>query len=849
MRRHAKAATAGSTQNRAPKAGPLKPILAAALLASALLIILASSAQAAAPTLSATWSESIVFTEATLRAEVNPEGKATSYRFEYGTSAAYGQQTPLISIGSGSAAVKVSRFLEGLQPGATYHYRVLATNADGTSEGPDRTFTTYVSATPRADCPNQAFRYGPGAALPDCRGYEMVSPIEKNGDIAALETELGRGQFMQSSLSGDKITYSSYRSFGDALSGPYVSQYIASRGAGGWSTHALSAPQGTTIFDPIFSGQEQVPFYEAFSPDLSSGWLFDFNKAPLTADALPGYANLYRRDTATDSYEALTNEGPFAPLPPKTLGYSEASFTLAFEGASDDLGQQIFRVAAALTPNAAATHENQVYDLSNGQLHLVSVLPNGEPYSGNSSAGGVGGTDIRRSGNLDHAISNDGSRVFWGDGKDGYGDGPTYVRENPAAEQSALNGSGECIEPAKACTRLIGNGQLWSASADGSRALFSGSSSDLIASAAPLWIVDVDSGAETHIAGEVAGIFGWAEDLSYVYFASKENLASGATAGTYNLYAWHEGAIAFIGTLSELDRKQYRWDELGPEEFRQARVTPNGRHLAFMSSASLTGYDNIDATSGEADFEVFVYDAGAARLHCASCDPAGARPAGGRLAQRPFRVHHADGKGNWAAAWIPAPEWNTDELHPLSADGGRLFFNSFDALVPHDTNGKQDVYQWEAPGSGDCSEASPQFSQRNGGCVSLISSGESSELSELIDASADGSNVFFETISSLAPQDPGLVDIYDARINGGFPYVAPSEPCVGDTCQDVPPAPNDQTPASASFHGQGNPSTRKAKKHIRCRARKHAAKSKRTAKRAKHTKSKRCRGAKRGAAR
>ncbi len=102
VRRHAKAPTAGSTERQALEVRPLKPILAGVLLACALLMTLASSAQAAAPTLGATWSESIVFTEATLRAEVNPEGKATSYRFEYGASEAYGQQTPLTSIGSGS---------------------------------------------------------------------------------------------------------------------------------------------------------------------------------------------------------------------------------------------------------------------------------------------------------------------------------------------------------------------------------------------------------------------------------------------------------------------------------------------------------------------------------------------------------------------------------------------------------------------------------------------------------------------------------------------------------------------------------------------------------------------------
>ena len=140
----------------------------------------------------------------------------------------------------------------------------------------------------------------------------------------------------------------------------------------------------------------------------------------------------------------------------------------------------------------------------------------------------------------------------------------------------------------------------------------------------------------------------------------------------------------------------------------------------------------------------------------------------------------------------------------LSDDGQRVFFESFDKLVTRDTNGALDVYQWEANGKGNCTEA--------GGCVQLISNGQSPQGSEFVDADPTGNNVFFSTNSSLLPQDPGLIDIYAARVGGGFPQPPPPlPPCEGEACQRPAPAPNDPTPSSASFVGPGNPAAKKPK--------------------------------------
>jgi hypothetical protein len=135
----------------------------------------------------------------------------------------------------------------------------------------------------------------------------------------------------------------------------------------------------------------------------------------------------------------------------------------------------------------------------------------------------------------------------------------------------------------------------------------------------------------------------------------------------------------------------------------------------------------------------------------------------------------------------------------LSSDGRRVFFESSDALVPQDSNGTTDVYEWESNGTRTCTRVE--------GCISLISAGTSSVPSYFIDASESGSDVFFITASSLVTGDPGLVDLYDARENGGFPAPPPPPaPCEGDACQSPASAPSDPTPASTGFSGPGSPS-------------------------------------------
>jgi hypothetical protein len=127
-------------------------------------------------------------------------------------------------------------------------------------------------------------------------------------------------------------------------------------------------------------------------------------------------------------------------------------------------------------------------------------------------------------------------------------------------------------------------------------------------------------------------------------------------------------------------------------------------------------------------------------------------------------------------------------------------------LLLGDTNGVRDVYEWErASDQQDCDELGANlYVASAGGCLSLVSTGESPQPSEFIDASRDGHDVFITTNQSLVPEDRGLVDLYDARVDGGFASKPPVSVCEGEACQNPPSPPNDATPASAVFDGPGD---------------------------------------------
>ena len=82
-------------------------------------------------------ASNVGLSSALLTAVVNPEGQATTYYFQFGTTPSYGLQTPPASLGSGIANIAVERQLDGLMPNTSYHYRVVAQSKGGISYGAD----------------------------------------------------------------------------------------------------------------------------------------------------------------------------------------------------------------------------------------------------------------------------------------------------------------------------------------------------------------------------------------------------------------------------------------------------------------------------------------------------------------------------------------------------------------------------------------------------------------------------------------------------------------------------------------------------------------------------------------
>jgi hypothetical protein len=115
---------------------------AGVLIMGALALPLSAQAAAPAPAVSTGGVTHVGFSLAILNGEVNPNGQLTNYVFQYGTTSAYGAQSPLAPAGNGTSTGKVSQAIAGLQPGITYHYRIVASSPGGTTKGADRSFKT-----------------------------------------------------------------------------------------------------------------------------------------------------------------------------------------------------------------------------------------------------------------------------------------------------------------------------------------------------------------------------------------------------------------------------------------------------------------------------------------------------------------------------------------------------------------------------------------------------------------------------------------------------------------------------------------------------------------------------------
>jgi DNA-binding beta-propeller fold protein YncE len=755
--------------------------------------------------------------EATLQTQIDPLGHETTYTFQYGTGACASDPTgcvttpsPAAAVGSGEAGVAESVRLGGLSPSTTYHYRVLASNSLGTAEGVERAFTTQASPGP--------------LALPDGRAWEMVTPPDKHG--APIEALTREGGLIRAAEDGDSLAYLADGAIEEQPEGnrsPEMQQVLAQRTSEGWVSKDLATPNSSPAGYELGEPQE----YQFFTPDLSLALVEPYGVTPFSEPPLAPEATqktIYIRDDATGSFLPLVTE---ANVPPGTRFGKKIHFL----SATPDLSHVLLRSEVALT---APPSGPGLYEWSEGKLQLVSVLPGGDTPAPAASLGFEGHV-------LANALSSDGTHVIWTGTAQGGGAGHLYMRDTALGQTIQLDAAQGVAEPPGA-----GSARFQTASTDGSRVFFTDpqrltpdSTAQPAPEAADLYECEItetegklgcqlkDLTADNR-EGEHAAVqgfvFGASEDGTSLYFVAHGALAENengnresAQPGEENLYELQfDGAqwsTSFIATLSSEDRPEWEGGGEANSSFLTARVSPDGRYLAFMSAASPTGYDNLDASAaanGAHDEEVYLYDSATATLTCASCNPSGARPDGVLDTEDAGegRGLLVDRRKVWIGHWLAGniPGWTSQSLvnalfQPRYLnDEGRLFFNSPDRLVPAGADGKENVYEYEPTGLGSCESPS-------GGCVALISGGSSDRESAFVEATPSGDDAYFITAAQLLPQDTDTAfDIYDARVcTAASPCLTPPSP-TGLGCESTGTCRPAQAPQQAPIEPAGSAS-------------------------------------------
>lgn len=725
---------------------------------------------AAPPAVATLGAGEIGTTTASIAGRVDPNNSPTTYQFEYGTTTAYGQTAPATpgDAGSGGGAQTFAETIAGLELGTTYHYRIVAENSAGRTEGQDRSFTTSAQVP-----------------APPGRGYEQVSDVDKTG------YDVFPHSYRAVSPAGDRAIFGYFGALPDDQAGAFPTMHRSMRTTAGWSAQ--------TALPTVPPAGGLLPSVWGVSDDLAVTVIR--STAKLTADALEGHINLYRRN-ADDSYTLLTPNAS-----------DDLQARVSYAGASSDFSHIVFNSTVPQIPGAPSGVPT-TYEWVNGDLRLVGVLPDDTQVTTGTQVGSNGFF-----GSIEHAISGDGSRIFFHVvdpttfDPGGSAQGQIYVREN-----------GTVTKHVTASQRTVPDtegpfpAQYITADAnDGSAVLFSSceklTNDSTASNATPdcssfqrldttigrdLYLYDVETSDLTDItAGDpqgsgLMGVVGQSDDLSRIYFVAQGNLADGATRGENNLYVWDHGTTRYIATLSgEPDTQnsnpfQDAWNwrlrgNQGDLKARSVRVTSDGSTLVFASRARVTSYDSASASCAEGRCaEMYMYRLASDQLQCISCPPAGGAPAGDSF------LSGFDVSG--------LPLSSEPFARNLTEDGSRLYFETPEKLVGGDSNGKTDVYSWQ------------------GGAVTLLSSGTGNSEAHFSDASVDGGDVFFTTRQRLVATDKDdNVDLYDARAGGGFPVPPATPPCAGEDCQGPGPnVPGLPSPGSEAFTGPGNSSGKRA---------------------------------------
>jgi hypothetical protein len=640
-------------------------------------------------------------------------------------------------------------------------------------------------------CPNVAFRTGPSAALPDCRAYELVTPVAKNGGYVEVDNQTGANRVLANGLGGglsadgESVVLASQEGFGETESVPGAfpfSLYRAVRTDSGWVTTSL---------DP-----------SAAQFEIEGGKLGDLN-AGYPGGVVWLMRSASQPDNAVGVYrvgygEAPVEAGPFVPPSSPAGSVNNLVALSSLVGVSADGSHVLFALnSSPLWPGevfgtgsgstrplleyvGAGNHEPLLVGVGN-EGQLIDGCPYQRLGAGEHNQFGLGEGYEQFSEWTQNAISTNGETVFF----TVVCNAQVYARignGTPGAHTVAISEPTVADCAGCAAEDLTGIAEFDGASEDGSRVFFSRSSDtglnlyeyDFDAAEGQRVIrVTAGDGTVPVTAPELQGMVQVSPDGSHVYFVAHGVLTStanyaglSAQPGGDNLYLYErdaqypDGHTVFIATLSPRDEELWRVDE-------GSNVTPDGRFLALVSRARLTADDSSSAG------QLFEYDAQANTMTRISIGEGGYNDDG--------NIHQAKEQPRIVSpVYRPEPYLAmaySDSL-TMSGDGSYVFFESPDALVP----GALDV----VPETGYTSEEMAEnVYEYHDGNVYLISDGQYTGPVSLNGTDLSGRDVLISTGDPLVAQAQGStnVDVYDARVDGGFPAPAPPEECEGDACQ------------------------------------------------------------------
>lgn len=710
------------------------------------------------PVIESSSPSGVTETEAVLNAAINPNGGETKYRIEYTTAPSGFAGAVLAGSGTlpaGIASIAVTAPIEGLTPGITYRFRVLA-ESDGGADEFEGSFRTYKPPTLGGPCPNDPLRMGLSANLPDCRAYELVSPPDTNGRSPHGASETGLYfPTLQASPDGNKA---SFRIEGGTIpgfegSGSFLGDnYLSRRGSDGWATELISA-RGTDALAPTPGG---------LSPDQE----YAFWKGETSA------ANKLRNP------HIRYPDGHSEPVGRGSLGIDPiVEARLISENGSHTIFSTLGTFGIQLEPDAPPSGTAAVYDRTRDEVtHVVSLLPGDVTPAAGENAEYVG-------------ASLDGEGVAFEI------EGILYLRQDDEV------------------TYKVGKSLTYAGITEGGGRVFYLEAGNLFA------FDTASKSAIQFSKGGHATPVNISADGSTAYFISPDVLTgkkqnpSGAVAqaGMDNLYVSRNGQLSFVGTVEPSDVEEPlgasgnnaglgSWLAAVQESkpaLETSRSTPDGGALIFESRAPLTGSD----TGGHK--MIYRYDLPDASLACLSCVPTGLPPTGDASLQDLPR------KSTGEELPLIGVATRISNIRP---DGNRAFFQSEDALVPQDVDNRQDVYEWEAQGVGSCT--SPEGCVY---LISFGQSGRDEHLFAVSESGDDV--FFLSGSLLLGSDKDSTPSVYDARVNGGFPEPPAAAPCQGEACKgSLTSPPALPAPATPNLHENGNVSQRpcgKGKRKVR----------------------------------